>query len=135
MISNPALSAETVFTPNRKCILVVEDELLIRLALSDGLREAGYQVVEACCGDEAIEALDSVAPDLIISDVRMPGELDGIALLGIVRRRFPALPVIIVSGHLRPAAALADGATQFLAKPYALDAILQAVETEIGKLP
>lgn len=133
MSSNSALSAETVFTPKRKCILVVEDELLIRMALSDGLREAGYQVIEACSGDEAMEVLNSIHPDLVISDVRMPGSLDGIALLANVRRRFSTLPVIIVSGHLRPSAALADGAMQFLAKPYALEAILKAVETEIGK--
>lgn len=133
MSSNPTLPVETVFTRDCKCILVVEDELLIRLALSDGLRDAGYQVIEACNGDEAIEALGSIRCDLVISDVRMPGSLDGIALLAIVRRKFPELPVIIVSGHLRPSAASADGATQFLAKPYALDAIIQAVETEIGK--
>lgn len=133
MGSSPALPIETVFTPTCKRILVVEDELLIRLALSDGLRDAGYQVIEACSGDEAAEALGTVRPDLVISDVRMPGSLDGIALLAIVRREFPELPVIIVSGHLRPSAALADGATQFLAKPYAMDEMLQAVEAEIGK--
>ena len=122
-----------MITPRPKCILVVEDELLIRLALSDGLRDAGYQVVEAWNGDEALDALATVQPHLVISDVRMPGSLDGIGLLGVIRQRFPALPVIIVSGHLRPSAALEDGATQFLAKPYDLGAMLQAVEIEIGK--
>lgn len=115
-----------------KCILVVEDELLIRLALSDGLRDAGYQVIEACSADEAVEALGTVALDLVISDVRMPGSLDGLALLAIVRQRFPALPVIIVSGHLQPSLALADGATRFLSKPYALEAMLEAIELEVG---
>lgn len=133
MGSSPALPIETVYTSTCKRILVVEDELLIRLALSEGLRDAGYQVIEACNGDEAIEVLGSVQPDLVISDVRMPGPLDGIALLAFVRRRSSTLPVIIVSGHLRPSAALADGATQFLAKPYEMDEMLQAVESEIGK--
>ena len=135
MSSIPASPVDIVFAPSLKCILVVEDELLIRLALSDGLRDAGYQVIEACSGEEALAILNSVRPDLVISDVRMPGPLDGLGLLAIVRREFPALPVIIVSGHLRPSAALADGATQFLAKPYGLDAMLQAVEFEIGKSP
>ena len=133
MSSIPASSVKSVFTPILKCILVVEDELLIRLALSDGLRDAGYQVIESCSGEEALAILDSVRPDLVISDVRMPGPLDGLGLLAIVRREFATLPVIIVSGHLRPADALADGATRFLAKPYGLDVMLQAVEIEIGK--
>ncbi len=133
MSSCSTLTVEAVFKPSSKCILVVEDELFIRLALSDGLRDVGYQVIEAFNGDEAIEALSSVRPDLVISDVRMPGSLDGIALLAIVRREFPDLPVIMVSGHLRPFAALADGTTQFLPKPYAMDEMLQAVEVEIGK--
>ena len=133
MSSIPASSVKSVFTPILKCILVVEDELLIRLALSDGLRDAGYQVIEACGAEEALAILDSVRPDLVISDVQMPGPLDGLGLLAIVRREFATLPVIIVSGHLCPADALADGATQFLAKPYGLDVMLQAVEIEIGK--
>ena len=132
MGSSPALQIATVLTPSRKCILVVEDELLIRFALSDGLRDAGYQVIEACSADEAADILASVLPDLIISDVRMPGSLNGITLLALVRQSFPTLPVIIVSGHLRPLEALADGATQFLAKPYAIEAMIEAVEVEIG---
>ena len=129
----PVLPAVTDFHPLGKCILVVEDELLIRLALSDGLRDAGYVVIEACCGDEALEVLGSVALDLIISDVQMPGSLDGIGLLAVVRQRFPAIPVILVSGHLQPSLALADGATRFFGKPYALEAMLQAINTDLGK--
>lgn len=132
MSFSPALQIETVLTPSRKCILVVEDEFLIRCALSDGLRDAGYQVIEACSGDEAADILASLLPDLIISDVRMPGSQDGITLLALVRERFPTLPVIIVSGHLRPSDALADVATRFLAKPYAIEAMIEAVEVEIG---
>lgn len=132
MGSSPALQIATVLKTSRKCILVVEDELLIRFALSDGLRDAGYQVIEACSGDEAADILASVLPDLIISDVRMRGCMDGLTLLALVRQNFPTLPVIIVSGHLRPSDALADGATQFLAKPYVIETMIEAVAVEIG---
>jgi len=98
----------------RKCILVVEDEFLIRFMLSDELRDAGYQVIEACDATEAVAVLKTVQPDLIISDVRMPGPLDGMGLLALVRETTPALPVIIISGHLHPAQALIEGATHHI---------------------
>ena len=119
----------------RTCILVVEDELLIRFMLSDGLRDHGYHVIEACSADEALIVLDSAMPDLIISDVRMPGSLDGMGLLSIVRKSLPSLPVIITSAHFQSVGALADGATQFIAKPYTMELILNAVRAELEKIP
>ena len=119
----------------RICILVVEDELLIRYMLSDGLRDHGYHVIEACSADEALIVLDSAMPDLIISDVRMPGSLDGMGLLAIVRQSLPSLPVIITSAHFQSVVALADGATQFIAKPYTMELILNAVSAELEKMP
>jgi len=117
----------------RTCILVVEDELLIRLMLSDGLREQGYHVIEACNADEALIVLETAVPDLIISDVRMPGSVDGMGLLARVRETLPMLPVIITSGHLQSNLAIADGATQFIGKPYAMELVIDAVRTELGE--
>ena len=119
----------------RPCILVVEDELLIRFMLADGLRDHGYHVIEACSADEALIVLDSTMPDLIISDVRMPGSLDGMGLLSIVRKSLPSLPVIITSAHFQSVVALADGATQFVAKPYTMELILNAVCAELEQTP
>lgn len=121
------------FAALRKCILVVEDEFLIRFMLSDELRDAGYQVIEACDATEAVSVLKTVQPDLIISDVRMPGPLDGMGLLALVRETTPALPVIIISGHLHPAHALIEGATQFVAKPYLMEAVVDAVQKVLGE--
>ena len=121
------------FALKRQCILVVEDEFLIRFMLSDELRDAGYQVIEACDATEAVSVLKTVQPDLIISDVRMPGPLDGMGLLALVRETTPALPVIIISGHLHPAHALIEGATQFVAKPYLMEAVVDAVQKVLGE--
>ncbi len=119
----------------RTRVLVVEDEMLIRMMLSDGLRDAGYHVIEACNADEALAVLGTTAPDLIISDVRMPGSLDGMGLLAVVRESLPTLPVIITSAHLQPTIAIDDGATQFVAKPYSLGLVIAAVQAELAKAP
>lgn len=115
-------------------ILVVEDELLIRLLVSDVLRDAGYDVVEAVNGDEALDILNAgIRVDLVLSDVRMPGSTDGLALLKFVREELADLPVIVTSGHLEPHVALAAGASQFLAKPFEIEEALKVVELEVKK--
>lgn len=121
-------------TERRVRILVVEDEVLIRLFVSDVLRDAGYDVVEAVNGDEASDILKADIPfDVILSDVRMPGIIDGLELLKFVRDTLVDLPVIITSGHLEPGVALAAGASQFLAKPFKVEEVLKVVELEIKK--
>ena len=117
----------------RPLILVVEDELLIRMMLCDGLRDEGYQVIEACDADEALTVLAAAAPDLIISDVRMPGSMDGMGLLAVVRETLPTLPVIITSAHREATLAVADGATQFLEKPYLVVSVIEAIEAELAR--
>lgn len=132
--SNAPLGASAISARSR--ILVVEDEVLIRFMVSDELREAGYDAIEACNADEAVAILESrVSVDLVISDVRMPGTIDGLGLLAFIRASFPDLPVIMMSGHLEPRLAMIDGATQFVAKPFLLDAVLKAVRVEIGNDP
>ena len=118
----------------RKCILIVEDELLIRVLVADELRDAGYDVIEACNADEALTILrSSMHIDLILSDVRMPGAIDGIGLLGIVKETLPSLPVIITSGHLEPAHAMSRGANQFLPKPCPMEWVVKAVHAQLAR--
>lgn len=126
MVPSSDLPQGSPFASTSSCILVVEDEFLIRCMLSDELREAGYKVIEACDATEALLVLRTVNPDLIVSDVRMPGPLDGLDLLAQVRETSPTLPVIIISGHLHPSQALVEGATRFIAKPYLLSVIVDA---------
>lgn len=126
-----AIVARAVIPSKLGCILVVEDELLIRMVVSDELRDVGYQVIEASSADEALEVLGSVTPDAIVSDVRMPGSLDGLGLLKVVRETSPGLPVIIMSADARPEVALAAGANQFVAKPFTLRLIVEAVRHEV----
>jgi DNA-binding NtrC family response regulator len=135
MEPSSAFRPSRAFDGARQCVLVVEDELLIRTILSDELRGADFHVIEAFNGDEAVAILKSVVPDLIITDVRMPGSLDGMGLFGLVRDSFPTLPVIITSGHLRPDLAINDPVTQFVAKPYSMEFVVKAVQDKLGRTP
>jgi DNA-binding NtrC family response regulator len=130
--SDTPQGAPSAATPSR--ILLVEDEFLIRMMVSDVLRDAGFDVIEAANADEALTILKSaVRIDLMISDVRMPGSIDGLGLLAVVRGTLPTLPVIITSAHLDPRLAITDGATRFVPKPFSLEFVVAAVRAELAK--
>ena len=129
-----ALSQDAFPSTGRTCILVVEDEFLIRFMLSDSLRDVGYQVIEASNADEALKLLESIVPDLILSDVRMPGSIDGMGLLSRIKITHPSIPVIIASAHLERTVAISAGAADFVAKPYTAELIVKTVENELAKI-
>jgi CheY-like chemotaxis protein len=84
-------------------VLIVEDEILIRMDIGDELRDAGWTVFEAASGDAAIELLRSpILLDLVLTDVRMPGSCNGIALAEFVRRERPGVRVAVMSGDYVP---------------------------------
>jgi CheY-like chemotaxis protein len=117
-------------------VLVVEDEVLVRMAVADSLELAGFKVVEASTGDEAVSLLSRGGPqiDLVFTDVRMPGSVDGFALNAWVRQNRPAIPVFLVSGDIGKAHSrdeLAPG-QPFFSKPYSLDAVVSRMKIELG---
>ncbi|MBO0711249.1 MAG: response regulator [Acetobacteraceae bacterium] len=101
-------------------ILIVEDEFLVRLTLVEALLDEGYQVVEAANGDEALALLQAdPAISMLMTDVRLPGALDGLALVRAARERRSDLPAVYMTG--RPdalAGSLTPGRDALLAKPY-----------------
>jgi CheY-like chemotaxis protein len=116
-------------------VLVVEDEALVRMAVADSLELAGFKVVEASTGDEAVSLLsrDTPAIDLVFTDVRMPGSIDGFALNVWVRQHCPAIPVFLASGDIGKAHSrgeLAPG--QPFSKPYSLDAVVSRMKIALG---
>jgi two-component system, response regulator PdtaR len=113
-------------------ILVVEDEVLVRMMLADQLREAGYRVVEASDADEALELLQHDALDVkvVVSDVQMPGSMDGIELARVIRSKYPFSKILLVSGHHRSLEGpYHDG---FFPKPYYSPAIVMRVKELLG---
>ncbi|WP_331037219.1 response regulator [Brevundimonas sp.] len=129
-----AAEAILVGQDERPCILVVEDEVLIRWMVSETMREFGYTVIEASTGDEALEIVEGgVRVDLVFSDVRMPGSTDGLALLAKIKLASPGLPVVITSGHCDPALAIAGGAAAFVRKPYEADVVAAVISAQLPK--
>jgi CheY-like chemotaxis protein len=117
----PSLDA----APARFRILVVEDDFLIRMMLVEVLAEDGFDVVEAETGDAALPLLDSSIA-LLVTDVQLPGVLDGRALASMARQTRPELPVIYTSGGM--AQQLAPGGREMaVAKPYQGSEICAAI--------
>jgi CheY-like chemotaxis protein len=112
-------------------VLLVEDDVLIRFFASDVLRDEGYHVLEAADAGEALALLATGIPlDLVLTDIRMPGTLNGVALTYAIKETRPLLPVVLISSHLPPDTPHAgDG---FLPKPYGPDQLLEIVEEMIG---
>ena len=110
-------------------ILVVEDEAGVRSFFCAALQQAGYTVTEAANGKRALEMLRAAPVDLVITDLVMP-EVEGLEIIQILRKQFPALRVIAVSGafggqFLKPARLL--GATAVLPKPVSAEVLLHTV--------
>jgi signal transduction histidine kinase len=118
----------------RACILVVDDELGPRESLKLIL-ESAYEVVLARDGREALAQLTARAPDMVISDIRMPC-LDGMELLHEVKRRDPDMPFVLLTGYGSfdsVQEALRAGATDYLSKPYLVEDIRQTVARSLAK--
>jgi DNA-binding response OmpR family regulator len=80
-------------------VLVVEDEPTIRDLIVETLVDAGFQVDEASTADEAARLIDADGFALLITDIHMPGEMDGLDLAKMAQRHQPALPVIVITGR------------------------------------
>jgi CheY-like chemotaxis protein len=118
--------------PSCKTILVVEDEFLIRWWVAEVLRDEGYNVLEAVNGDEAVRLLRSgVIIDLVFSDVKMPGVIDGLALLAYVRDTCSHTKVVISSGHLRTIPSPHTSSTLFLPKPYTVEQVQRTIDAAL----
>jgi CheY-like chemotaxis protein len=120
------LAVQVAAALERPTVLLVEDEVLIRLMVADELRSQGLQVLEASNAEEALAILESSLPvHLLFTDVRMPGRIDGIALAQLAQARFPQLKLIIASSRHLEAPPRAD---VYLHKPYDLGRMIEEVE-------
>ena len=114
--------------PLAHTILVVEDDVLIRFMIADDLMANGYRIIQAASADEALQVMQSSAHlDLILTDIRMPGSMDGLTLAAKARAQWPHLKIIVLSGDL-PAVTSTIPADAFLPKPYCSSAVLIRVK-------
>lgn len=116
--------------PHNPVILLVEDDVLVRFTTAEVLREAGFDVLEAVDSSEALKLLTTGHPlDLVVTDIRMPGGMDGVQLASVIKSSRPNLPVALLSSHLDQPDHRADA---FLPKPYDPDELVEAVKRLIG---
>ena len=109
-------------------ILLVEDEERAREVFARILKNAGYAVMEAADGLEALSLLENLPCDLVVSDILMP-KLNGYALAARIRAKWPNMPIILTTGYLPQDAAktMMNGSVEFIPKPLDADALIPII--------
>ncbi len=116
-----------------RTILVVDDDESIRLLVAEALEHAGYTVETAADGPQALERISQTVPDAIVLDIWMPS-LDGFDVMGMLRGNDETrhIPIVVMSAAYPERAAHDLGAQEFLAKPFEVSALLEAVERALA---
>jgi DNA-binding NtrC family response regulator len=112
-----------------RTVLLVEDDVLVRLDLAEELRARGVGVIEAADAEQATRALESgKRVDLVVSDVQMPGAMDGFGLAAWIWLRRPGIKVVLTSAHFHAARRSGlDGDAIFIEKPYRTDLLVDRI--------
>jgi CheY-like chemotaxis protein len=115
--------------PHRAKILVVENEAIIRIELAAQLAEMGLRVVVACNADEAIAVLYAHRDiNVLLTDVTMPGSMDGVRLAHHVRDRWPPIKIVATSGRVGTTVCDLPPGSTFFPKPYSRETLRQAIK-------
>jgi CheY-like chemotaxis protein len=115
-------------------VLVVEDEMLLRMRAVDMVEDAGYTPVEAVDADEAVAILESRSDiALMFSDIQMPGSMDGLKLAQAVHERWPPIKIILVSGQLKLASIDIPADSRFFGKPFEAADMIAEMRNMIGQ--
>lgn len=122
MIDQPSI----VKQPN---VLVVDDEALVRMVVADMLQQQGFTVFEAGSADEALQILEAREDiSAIVSDIRMPGRIDGVGLAAIVSSRWPKIATLLVSAYTAPMVGALPEGVSFMPKPVHESALVRTVD-------
>ncbi|MCK5543338.1 MAG: sigma-54-dependent Fis family transcriptional regulator [Desulfobacterales bacterium] len=115
-------------------VLIVDDELMIVESLEGILSDDGFEVLHAFNGYDALKKIETECPDIVLLDIWMPG-MDGIETLKEIKKVYPALPVIIITGHGSIEAAVdatKSGAFDFLEKPLSIDRVIVTINNALN---
>ena len=114
-------------------VLVVEDELVLRLRALDIVEDAGFTAIEAVNADEALLILESRADiSLLFTDIQMPGSIDGLMLAQAVHKRWPAIKIILVSGQVKLSEADKPTDSRFFGKPLEVKQMIAELQKMVG---
>jgi two-component system, response regulator PdtaR len=109
-------------------LLVVEDEVLIRLSVSDFLRNEGFSVIEAGSAGEALTVLKARSDiSVVVTDIRMSGALEGLDLIREIRKSFPTVKIITATAYQ-----ISEPVEATITKPYSLDGLLSVIKSLLG---
>jgi CheY-like chemotaxis protein len=107
-------------------ILIVEDETLVRLSAVGMFEDAGFRMIEAANGDQALELLSAdSAVQLLFTDINMPGTIDGLALARQVRARWPHIGIMVGSAKQAPQPEELPAGSRFEQKPYSPETVVR----------
>ena len=121
-------------SPKVPNVLVVEDEMVLRMRAVDIVEDAGFHSVEAVNADEAISILESRSDiSLLFTDIQMPGSMDGLKLAHAVHDRWPAVKIILVSGRVDLTDAERPAESRFFAKPLSVEHMITELQEMVGK--
>jgi CheY-like chemotaxis protein len=117
------------YSDDTPVVLLVEDELLVRMAAADDLQDAGYHVLEAANADVALAVLESRSDDVqvLFTDIDMPGSMNGLDLAESVQQRWPHISLLISSAYHRPHSGQIPDDGRFVSKPYSSEDVVQHI--------
>jgi CheY-like chemotaxis protein len=114
-------------------VLVVEDEMLLRMRAVDMVEDAGFTPIEAVDADQAVAILESRSDiAMLFTDIQMPGSMDGLKLAHAVRDRWPPIKIILVSGKLQLADIEIPVDSRFFGKPFEARDMIAEMQDMIG---
>jgi CheY-like chemotaxis protein len=120
-------------SPVPAVVLVVEDDMLLRMRAVDMVEDAGYISVEAVDADQAVAILESRSDiALLFTDIQMPGSMDGLGLAHSVHARWPPIKIILVSGQLKLASIDIPANSRFFGKPLEAKVMIAQIQSMIG---
>src|SRR3954471_278536 len=124
------MSAGSTEVPN---VLIVEDEMMLRMRAVDIVEDAGFCPVQAGTADEAISILEARSDiSLLFTDIQMPGSMDGLKLAHAVHDRWPGIKIILVSGQVTPSDTEKPADSRFFGKPLSVEKMIAELQAMVG---
>jgi two-component sensor histidine kinase/DNA-binding response OmpR family regulator len=124
------MSKDPAPVPN---VLVVEDEMILRMRAVDIVQDAGFNPVEAVNADQAMSILEARSDiSLLFTDIQMPGSIDGLKLAHAVHDRWPSIKIILVSGHVKLSDAERPADSRFFGKPLGVEQMIAELQAMVG---
>ncbi|EIM24953.1 response regulator [Microvirga lotononidis] len=117
------------YSDDTPVVLLVEDELLVRMAAAEDLQDAGFHVLEAANADVALAVLEACSHDVqvLFTDIDMPGTMNGLDLAENVQQRWPHISLLISSAYHKPLPEQIPDDGRFVPKPYSSEDVVKHI--------